>query len=95
MLGMLGVLVFGLLVHLSSTVGLLTGEECYFVYLSLEFRSLFITVVRREIKGLIRDLKSSRKEDSFRDSVSGSVGGELVEGFEELVGGLVGFTLAA
>lgn len=95
MLGMLEDLVFGLFVHLSSTVGLLSDEECYFVYLSFKFRSLFITVVIREIKGLINDLKSLRKEDSFRDSMSGSVGGELEEGFEELVEGLVGFTLAA
>lgn len=62
---MLGVLVFGLLVHLSSIVGLISGEECYFVYLTFEFRSLFITVVRREIKGLINDFKVIKKGGKF------------------------------
>lgn len=39
-------------------------------------------------------LKSSRKEESFSDSVFGSVGRKLEKGFEELVGALIGLMLA-
>jgi len=59
---MLEVLIFDVIVHLRSREGLISGGEYYFVYLTLEFRSLFMTVIRREIKGLINDLKLSRRK---------------------------------
>lgn len=58
-------------------------DEYYFVYLSMEVRSLFMTVVKREIKGFIRDLNSSRKEVRLRVNNSESEEGGQVEELAE------------
>lgn len=49
---------------------------------------LFIRVVKREIRGLIRFLKSSRKDKNFNGSMSDSGGWWLLER-------LFGFTMVA
>jgi len=62
---MLEVLVFDVLVHLRSR-GFISDDECYFVYLTLEFRGLFITVVRREIKGVNYGFKIVEEGREFK-----------------------------
>jgi hypothetical protein len=84
---MLEVLVFYVLISLHSIDGLILGDECYIVYLILELRSLSMTIVKREIYGLINILNSPRKEESFIDIISKS--------FEEGLGEIYfGFTFA-